>query len=138
MVDPLSVVSLATESLSICIKVISILKSYASAVKNVKRDLVALLKRVERMRNIFGLLRSLLLELCKTSQKSMQLELDIAEWEKTMNELLTLANDVEKVKQIIAGLHWGAKKSSAVKLTQKLREQEEQIVTIVTIIGTSV
>lgn len=136
MVDTLSVVGFATEGLSICIKVIGILKRYASAVKNVKKDLVALLKRVERMRNVFGLLRSLLLELRKTSQKEMQLEIDKAECENTMNELLTLASNVEKKKQILAGIQWGTKKSSAVRLTEKLREQEEQIINIATIIGT--
>ncbi|EXJ65398.1 hypothetical protein A1O7_01739 [Cladophialophora yegresii CBS 114405] len=137
MPDTLTVMSLATESLSICIKVVSILKQYASAVKTVKKDLVALLKRVERMRNVLGLLRSLALELSKTSQKSVQLEIDRAECENTMDELLTLAKEVEAKKQIMSGLSWGAKKSSAAKLTRELREIEEDIINVVTVVGTT-
>lgn len=136
MVDPLTVVSLATEGLSICVKVVGILKRYAAAVKNVKKDLMALLKRVERMRNIFGLLRSLALELSKTSQKTMQLEIDQAECETTLEELSTLANEIQAKKQLMASLTWASKKNSAVKLTMKLRELEEDIINIVTVIGT--
>lgn len=138
MIDPLTAVNLATEGLSICIKVISILKRYASAVKNVKQELVDLLKRVEHMRNLFGLLRSLslTLELHKTQQSLMQLEIDKKEYEQTMEDLLSLASEVVAKKTFFAGLYWGTKKNAAVRLTEKLRHQEEQIINVVTIIGT--
>ena len=134
-IDPLSVVSLTAEGLSICVKVISILKKYASAIKHVKTDILELIKRVERIRNVSGLLRMFSLELWKTKYSSMQIEIDEAEYMKALNQLKALAEDVETKSPIAAGLFWGSKKSTAQALIKRLRELEDDIVHVVSIIG---
>ena len=136
MVDPLSIVGVAEEGVSICIKVISILKRFISTVKNAKKDMIHLLKRVERIRNVLALLRYLMLELIKTSQRDMQLAMDISECEATMKDLMQLVNEVVAGRQQFVSFYWAAKKSAADKMVLRLREEEGHIMNIVTLIGT--
>jgi hypothetical protein len=138
MIDPLTATSLAVELAASCVKAAKLIKNAIETMKKVREDLLELLNRTERMRNILELLRNLLRELLDTPHKDMAIGLNEAACYQTMTELKELATNIAGTKlssSFLAGAQWLHYQSKARDLVRKLRDQETDIVNILVIIG---
>ena len=124
MIDPVSATSLAVELTAICIKA--------------REDLLELLNRTERMRNILEVLRTLLLELARKPHRDMAIGLNTDACRRTMNELQSLADKIAGTKlahPLLGVVQWARYKGEAMELVAKLRSQETDVVNTLVIIG---
>jgi hypothetical protein len=138
MMDPISASSLAIELTIICVHAIRQIKKAVETVKKVRQDLLELLSRTERMRNILELLRTLLRELRNTPHRDMEIILNDSACRQTMRELEALANKIASThfsSSILAGAQWLSHRSKAIEMVEKLRSQETDIVNVLVIIG---
>lgn len=137
MIDPLSAAALAAELATACVKTVKVIKGIIEATKKIKGNLIELVDRVERMRNILELLRSLSRELDKTVYRKMSLNLNADKCRQTMNELGFLADKLATINEnshFLAGFHWKHYEKDIIGLVEKLRHQEQEIVNILTFI----
>lgn len=137
--DPASTTVLAIDLAGICVKVVKELKKAIEKMKRVREDLLELLNRTERMRNILELLRILLRELHDTPHKDMAIGLNESACKQTMTDLESLADKIARTKlssKFLAGAQWLQYQGKAQELIRKLRDQETDIVNILIVIGT--
>lgn len=138
MIDPVSATSLAVELTAICIKVVKQLKETIETMKKAREDLLELLNRTERMRNILELLRTLLLELARTPHRDMAIGLNTEACRRTMDELQSLADKIAGTKlahPLLGAVQWARYKGEAMELVTRLRSQETDVVNTLVIIG---
>lgn len=138
--DPASTTVLAIDLAGICVKVVKELKKAIEKMKRVREDLLELLNRTERMRNILELLRILLRELHDTPHKDMAIGLNESACKQTMTDLESLADKIARTKlssKFLAGAQWLQYQGKAQELIRKLRDQETDIVNILIVIGTT-
>jgi hypothetical protein len=138
MTDPVSAVSLAVELSVACARAVTLIKKAIETMRRVREDLLELLNRTERMRNILELLRNLLRELCNTPHYDMAIGLNEFACRQTMTELEALANNIAGTKltsSFLAGAQWLLYQGKARDLVKKLRDQETDIVNILVFIG---
>lgn len=139
MVDPLTASELASTGISICLHAAKGLKKLVENIKNVKKDLVELVREMERYRTVLGLLKVMTRELLRTKFKDMELGINREEVMATLKTIHRVSNSIaateQKSGQIMAGINWTFKKSEAERLVVKLRKEQEELMVVVGLIN---
>ncbi|KAI9681710.1 MAG: hypothetical protein M1822_007062 [Bathelium mastoideum] len=139
MVDGLGAAGLAIESLCTCIKAINLLKHYAESVKNARQDVQKIIFKIEKLKNLFELMRTTLLQLRGTKFEGMELEIHEQELHDTMNELLTLAEGIYQGNSHMSTwtkMKWPSKKDKMGRMISRLQEQEDEVMKVILLIQT--
>jgi hypothetical protein len=139
MAEVLPAITIAVEGFSLCVKATSVLNKFSRDAKAAQQDLVDILQRVERTKNLLELVRVALVELKNTGISDLSLALDGQGMQATLNDVLQLAA-VTAAGQAQLGVYkrllWAVKKSTAKQLLRRLEGQERDLLGVLTAINT--
>ncbi len=133
--DPLSVTTSATAILAICLQTVHLIQRTIETVKNARKVLVRLLSQTERLRLILEQLRSLTKQL--GARGGLLLSFNDSSPKTTINELNTLVKSIAD-KSNFVGIQMLLNKGKVDSLLEKLKGHEEEVMTILLSIATSV
>lgn len=132
MAEVLTGIAVATESLTLCIKAVVILKRFYVTVKEAREDLNKILNLVGRTRNRIELMKITLIELRKTTDPGITAGFIAAcdglngTLKELVQEASTIANGQSRF-GIARRLKWSMSQSKVEELVRKLAEQEKEV-----------
>ncbi|CCC12934.1 unnamed protein product [Sordaria macrospora k-hell] len=132
MAEVLTGIAVATESLTLCIKAIVVLKRFYVTVKEAREDLNKILNLVGRTRNRIELMKMTLIELRKSTDPGIAAGFITAcdglnrTLEDLVQEASTIANGQSRF-GIARRLRWSMSHSKVEELVRKLAEQEKEV-----------
>ncbi|KHE82483.1 hypothetical protein GE21DRAFT_10016 [Neurospora crassa] len=132
MAEVLTGIAVATESLTLCIKAVVILKRFYVTVKEAREDLNKILNLVGRTRNRIELMKITLIELRKTTDPGITAGFIAAcdGLNGTLKELVQEASTIANGRSrfgIARRLKWSMSHSKVEELVRKLAEQEKEV-----------
>lgn len=132
MAEVLTGIAVATESLTLCIKAIVVLRRFYVTVKEAREDLNKILNLVGRTRNRIELMKMTLIELRKSTDPGIAAGFITAcdglnrTLEDLVQEASTIANGQSRF-GIARRLRWSMSHSKVEELVRKLAEQEKEV-----------
>ncbi|KAJ4418024.1 hypothetical protein N0V85_001598 [Neurospora sp. IMI 360204] len=132
MAEVLTGIAVATESLTLCIKAVVVLKRFYVTVKEAREDLNKILNLVGRTRNRIELMKMTLIELRKSTDPGIAAGFITAcdglnrTLEELVQEASTIANGQSRF-GIARRLRWSMSDSKVEELVRKLAEQEKEV-----------
>ncbi|KAK3952329.1 hypothetical protein QBC32DRAFT_144561 [Pseudoneurospora amorphoporcata] len=132
MAEVLTGIAVATESLTLCIKAVVVLKRFYVTVKEAREDLNKILNLVERTRNRIELMKITLIELRKSTDSGIAAGFITAcdGLNRTLEELVQEASAIANGQSrfgIARRLRWSMSHSKVEELVCKLAEQEKEV-----------
>jgi hypothetical protein len=132
MGDVLTGISIAVESLSICVKTIIILKKFYASVKDAREELTTMLNLIEKTRTRLEFIKVTLFEMKRSGQSEISATFvgTTTALKTTLRDLITLASSISNTGPditIAKRFKWGVNKSKAQAIIQRLEKQEKDI-----------
>lgn len=132
MAEVLTGIAVATESLTLCIKAVGVLKRFYVTVKEAREDLNKILNLVGRTRNRIELMKMTLIELRRSTDPGIAAGFISAcdGLNRTLEELVQEASAVANGQSrfgIARRLRWSMSHSKVEELVRKLAEQEKEV-----------
>ena len=132
MAEVLTGIAVATESLTLCIKAVGVLKRFYVTVKEAREDLNKILNLVGRTRNRIELMKMTLIELRKSTDPGIAAGFITAcdGLNRTLEELVQEASAIANGQSrfgIARRLRWSMSHAKVDELVRKLAEQEKEV-----------
>ena len=129
MAEVLAALSLTAESISICLKLISLFRKFYAAVKDTRDDLNGLVKLIGKTRNTLEFMRVSLVELRGSEDPRLMSAFIIAEdgMREALRKLLAVFSSVAEGESrlgVATRLKWSIKKTVVQELSQHLEAEE--------------
>lgn len=135
--DPISAITFANECIGICMGVAKITKRVIEAVRNLRDELLQIVRRAERMRNILTIVKGIAQRLQASNHRDLLIAINKEACMETIDELHKLASKIAESRQrnrLIAGLQWSQQRSTAEQLCTRMQKQEEEMIEVIQLI----
>jgi len=138
MAEIIGAIGIATESASLCVKAISALKRFTKDMRSAESDLAEVLTRVQRSHNLLDIIRAALIEIKNSNVEEFDVVISVDGFRHTLDDILKLTKDVVKRHarlSVVRKVTWSLQRSRSVKLVERLKDHEEELVNLITAIN---